>query len=695
MATIDYDYDGYSMNNAYTYMAWQMVTATDSPEYKLKHDAGMTFDSEGFGVINGCYVVATANETEGGYIGTLGDYIDFTLASGEVLHCIVGESKSSGDAGWCPYGHRIPEYPPYTTLVVVEFCVDQSTWYSGGHGSKDNPGTSNNHPEWAGKIQSYEVKGNYWSGDYSPVSMDFYSALTENQRLYTMFLLGGYYGLRMWDYENHNTDGVSNKMGFMPWWEYHLYYFFQAMQENEYGKKQWELFSDDMKKVLNDSSSMFFYHYPENTGSFTDDFAKQWVSSVETAGDDAVKFQEYYWCVADAPSDLLPTFSMFNSPQYDTLTGGLKKIEGYVQNALGHGLPDNPTLDDIRTVFFLEACLYAGIKDSDLQNMCKDFDTTIDVLTRLDVLNSDVNKIISSYTTPSNDLRSYLGNVYTALKNWDGDTLPDNGFVHSFGYIGGYNTNGNGTDSSSGSNQQVTSWTAQISYVDTYGEQLVIHSKDGTRLICHKTMGNFWYPTNNGNVQSGNSSSNYMTGDNKPYTEATDDEPASGDPNYTAPSNIEEIWQWYVDHEGRYGYSTKDGDDYFNPDSSYLTNCSAFITWTARQLAPNSDMATQSGYSTSTMATAGVKIASGDSSTTFPYSLARPGDIWLVNFNGYNPNYDHVELFLGTEAQGNWTGSELWGAGSPPAPHKNYYPDNYMSYNGVTDWQVRRISWEN
>lgn len=36
------DYEGRS--NCYTYMGWQMITAPDSPQYKLREEAGMAFD---------------------------------------------------------------------------------------------------------------------------------------------------------------------------------------------------------------------------------------------------------------------------------------------------------------------------------------------------------------------------------------------------------------------------------------------------------------------------------------------------------------------------------------------------------------------------------------------------------------------------------------------------------------------------
>lgn len=142
------DYDG--RNNVYTYMAWQLITDPTSKQYELREDAGMNFDSEGFGDINGCYVIACTT-----HYGEVGDYIDWVLADGSTLRTIIGDIKSSGDSNWTEYGHVYGN-----SLNVIEFVVDYDTWYNG----HPNPGNPSCHPEWAGLIQSYENVGNYWTG---------------------------------------------------------------------------------------------------------------------------------------------------------------------------------------------------------------------------------------------------------------------------------------------------------------------------------------------------------------------------------------------------------------------------------------------------------------------------------------------------------------------------------------------------
>ena len=143
------DYDGYP--NSFTYEAWQMITARDSQQYKLKDEAGMNFDSEGFGKIGDRYVIACTE-----HFGSIGDALDFVLHNGNTLHCIIGDFKSSGDDNYSEYGHITGG-----SLNVIEFIVDYDTWYYPMHA---NPGTSSCHPEWAGQLQSYEKAGNYWTG---------------------------------------------------------------------------------------------------------------------------------------------------------------------------------------------------------------------------------------------------------------------------------------------------------------------------------------------------------------------------------------------------------------------------------------------------------------------------------------------------------------------------------------------------
>ena len=109
--------------SSYTYMGWQMVTSPSSSQYKLRTAAGMNFDSEGYGIINGRKVIATTPK-----MGKVGDYVNVVLADGSTIPAIIGDIKNTNDKGANAYGHN-------NGSSVVEFVVDKNSWY----GKKDNP----------------------------------------------------------------------------------------------------------------------------------------------------------------------------------------------------------------------------------------------------------------------------------------------------------------------------------------------------------------------------------------------------------------------------------------------------------------------------------------------------------------------------------------------------------------------------
>lgn len=124
------------LGSVHTYMAWQLITATTSMQYKLREQAGMNFDEEGFGRINGRYVIACTTT-----FGNVGDYIDFYQEDGSIIQCIIGDIKNQNDAGCNEWGHN-------NGKTIVEFVVDINTWYSDGGGNHSNPGQEGFHMEW-------------------------------------------------------------------------------------------------------------------------------------------------------------------------------------------------------------------------------------------------------------------------------------------------------------------------------------------------------------------------------------------------------------------------------------------------------------------------------------------------------------------------------------------------------------------
>ena len=142
------------LGSVHTYMGWQCITSPSSNQYKLREAAGMNFDSEGFGIINGRYVVATTTT-----YGNVGDYIDVVQADGTVIPCIIGDIKNPNDEGCNKWGHLNGQN-------VVEFVVDKDSWY--GSKMHCNPGTASCHPEWSQAKTQIINRGNYFDSPNGP-----------------------------------------------------------------------------------------------------------------------------------------------------------------------------------------------------------------------------------------------------------------------------------------------------------------------------------------------------------------------------------------------------------------------------------------------------------------------------------------------------------------------------------------------
>lgn len=135
------------LGSVHTYMGWQKVTMRGSQQYAFRESAGMAFDPEGFAVVDNRYVIACTTT-----FGNIGDYVDFYQADGTVIPCIIGDFKNQNDAGCNAYGHM-------NGHCIVEFVVDQNSWYRSGHA---NPGTDSCHPEWNQPIVRAENVGSYY-----------------------------------------------------------------------------------------------------------------------------------------------------------------------------------------------------------------------------------------------------------------------------------------------------------------------------------------------------------------------------------------------------------------------------------------------------------------------------------------------------------------------------------------------------
>lgn len=143
------------LGSQFTYMDWQAITDPSSNQWKLKQQAGMNFDEEGFGRINGRYVIACTST-----YGQVGDYVDFYQEDGSVIQCIIGDIKSQSDTGCNEWGHN-------NGLNVVEFVVNRDSWYTVDangkkHGNHANPGNKGLHEEWKQNITKVVNGGSYF-----------------------------------------------------------------------------------------------------------------------------------------------------------------------------------------------------------------------------------------------------------------------------------------------------------------------------------------------------------------------------------------------------------------------------------------------------------------------------------------------------------------------------------------------------
>lgn len=143
------------LGNKHGYKAWQSITKTNAKQYQLIKTAGMNFDGEGFGKINGRYVIACTKT-----FGDIGDCVDFYQNDGLVFHCIIGDHKEIGAKNTNHWGSQ-------NGKQIVDFLVDKETWYNkknGGNASKmhANPGTMGCHSEWGKYLVKCANGGSYY-----------------------------------------------------------------------------------------------------------------------------------------------------------------------------------------------------------------------------------------------------------------------------------------------------------------------------------------------------------------------------------------------------------------------------------------------------------------------------------------------------------------------------------------------------
>ena len=237
--------------------------------------------------------------------------------------------------------------------------------------------------------------------------------------------------------------------------------------------------------------------------------------------------------------------------------------------------------------------------------------------------------------------------VYQRLTDWDGESEPPD-----FGQSGDVDT------APGGNNPGISTEESKLGYIIQRGNLLVLYGKD------EYAKGVTFYPAG---------TQKWINGYNADGTEIGGGNEGGGSESGAEAQNaICELYRSWLD---KFAYSQ--GAGRLDPISSGYGDCSSTI-WFAYQQIAGIDVGTWTGA----MAGNGASIASGYSGDNLPIEDMQPADLVLIMWSGWNPSFDHVELYTGN--------NELWGHGGPDngpdqtTTDARNYP-RYMHY-----WEVRR-----
>lgn len=164
-----YRYGG--IGDYFKYEGWQNMQTWQNPGYrnaaqgpftqKAKEQYGEAglFDSEGFGIVDGRYVIACST-----LFGKTGDYIDFYQSDGTIFHCIIGDAKGNQAGNLNPWGHVSGE-GENAYINVVEFLVNCEAKYGPVWSEYSGPGDEIN-PLTGQKYDTYTKNVHANPGDY-------------------------------------------------------------------------------------------------------------------------------------------------------------------------------------------------------------------------------------------------------------------------------------------------------------------------------------------------------------------------------------------------------------------------------------------------------------------------------------------------------------------------------------------------
>lgn len=263
------------------------------------------------------------------------------------------------------------------------------------------------------------------------------------------------------------------------------------------------------------------------------------------------------------------------------------------------------------------------------------------------------NGIVGSYTNRQNTVKSLLD-------QWDGESGKE-GF-------------GNNTpESSTGGNRNPNSGNPDNTYKDFVtglgiskitieGNTIFLHINNGgeyKKITFFKGRQNIWYPNTSAEIISGSTGTT-------PQPEIPD----TGDGTDEQRQALVDLIKSFI---GKLGYSQAQSQR-MNPPGGFA-DCSGLVWYCYNQVTGNSI-----GTWTGTQVGNGSKVKEGSGSMDISGLL--PGDLVFMNWSGYNPSYDHVEMYIGN--------NQLCGHGGDPYYGPTIKPDAsaYASYG--SDWQVRR-----
>jgi len=115
-----------------TIMAYQAVTATGSPQYKLLNSTDAWTNENGLRMYKNRYCVAVGS----GYCSKIGTRINVVLEDGSILRCIMGDAKSDAHTDSSTHTYHVGGYDKGKYYEgdgsVVEFIIDSSTYVRHG-----------------------------------------------------------------------------------------------------------------------------------------------------------------------------------------------------------------------------------------------------------------------------------------------------------------------------------------------------------------------------------------------------------------------------------------------------------------------------------------------------------------------------------------------------------------------------------